>query len=257
MSHGGWCCPPFWQAVCSCWMSPSQAPGSRALCRLVDGGSVTAVTRGSAVCLGPSACSRPQGFWRSPGKVCWVVCPETRGPDGWSRSPDTREGAAVSPRRWPGPQLTCLGQMGMVARLPAVDGVWSYSQKGTEQVRLLGPTGLPQCLGDTIQPPGSCRTFQRAGRLPRVPAPRVLRCWTVDPREGPCHSLSSEWLQARGCRWRPRDACWWASVPGVLLQGPQVPARQFCREPSPGPGLVDSEGEGRHDLERAELCGRS
>ena len=93
--------------------------------------------------------------------------------------------------------------------------------------------------------------------LPQVPAPGVLRRWTVGPHERLCPLLSSERFQARSCWWRPSDTFGWASVPRVLLQGPQVPARQFCREPSPGPGLVDSEGEGRHDLGRAEWCGCS
>ena len=90
-------------------------------------------------------------------------------------------------------------------------------------------------------------------RLPRVPAPGLLSRWTVSPRDGLCPWLCSERLQAMGCRWRPRDTLGWASVP----RGSQVPARNLCREPSPGPGLVDSEGEGRHGRGKAEWCGRS
>lgn len=140
---------------------------------------------------------------------------------------------------------------------------WGLVLLGTERARSLGPMRLPHSRAPWRHrppswflqnlPKGTVACLPPPSRLPPVPAPGLLSRWTVSPREGLCPSLRSERLQARGCRWRPRDMFGWASVP----RGSQVPARQLCREPSPGPGLVDSEGEGRHDLGRAEWCGRS
>ena len=47
-------------------MSPSQAPGSRALCRAVEGGSVTAVIGGECGVSGPLSLQQTTGLLEEP-----------------------------------------------------------------------------------------------------------------------------------------------------------------------------------------------